>query len=63
MTGGGRLRFSVAFRESCRAKSDACHHSRNLRAKMDVGRRRLRLERRRGMIAAEKVLGLKILVG
>lgn len=46
--GGGRSRPSAALRESWRAKSDACHHSRNLSAKMEVGRRILRLERRRG---------------
>lgn len=35
--GGGSSRPSAAFRDSCLAKSDACHHSRNFRAKMDVG--------------------------
>lgn len=48
MTGGGSSSPSVALWLSCRAKSDACHHSRNLSAKMLVGRRNLRLERRRG---------------
>lgn len=48
MIGGERSRPSAALRESWRAKSEACHHSRNLSAKMDVGRRILRLERRRG---------------
>ena len=57
--GGGRSRPSAAFRESCRAKSDACHHSKNFRAKMDVGRRILRLESKRGMIAVARVCGLK----
>lgn len=38
-TGAGRLRASVALRASCREKSLACHHSRNLSAKMDAGRR------------------------
>lgn len=37
ITGGGNSSPSAALRESCRAKSDACHHSRNLRAKIDVG--------------------------
>ena len=46
--GGGSSRPSAALRESWRAKSDACHHSRNFRAKMEVGRRIFRLERRRG---------------
>ena len=48
ITGGGKSRPSAAFLESWRAKSDACHHSRNFRAKIDVGRRILRLERSRG---------------
>jgi hypothetical protein len=48
ITGGGSSSPSVALRLSCRAKSEACHHSRNFRAKMLVGRRNLRLDRRRG---------------
>ena len=48
MTGGGKSRPSAAFLESWRAKSDACHHSRNFKAKIDVGRSILRLERSRG---------------
>lgn len=48
MTGGGTSRPSAAFLESWRAKSDACHHSRNFKAKIDVGRSILRLERSRG---------------
>ena len=60
MIGGGRSRPSAAFRESCRAKSDACHHSRNLRAKMEVGSRILRLESNRGIIAVARVWGSKI---
>ena len=59
MIGGGRSRPSAAFRDSCRAKSDACHHSRNLRAKIDVGRRILRLESNRGPIVIARVRGLK----
>lgn len=46
--GGGSSRPSAALRESWRAKSEACHHSRNFSAKMEVGRSTLRLERRRG---------------
>src|ERR1700753_3584746 len=38
-TGGGNSNPSAALRDSCRAKSDACHHSRNLSAKIEVGRR------------------------
>ena len=48
MTGGGRSSPSVAFLESCLAKSDACHHSKNLSANIEVGRRILRLDKRRG---------------
>ena len=48
MTGGGKSRPSAAFLESWRAKSDACHHSRNFKANIDVGRSILRLERSRG---------------
>lgn len=46
--GGGSSSPSIALRESWRAKSDACHHSRNLRANIDVGRRNLKLESKRG---------------
>jgi len=59
MTGGGRSRPSAAFLESCRAKSEACHHSKNFRANIEVGRRILRLERRRGYMTDAKVTGLK----
>lgn len=48
MTGGGMSRPSAAFLESWREKSDACHHSRNFKAKIEVGRSILRLARRRG---------------
>lgn len=37
--GGGSSMFSAAFLDSCLAKSEACHHSRNFSAKMLVGRR------------------------
>lgn len=40
--GGGRSRPSAAFRDSWRAKSEACHHSRNLSAKILVGSSTLR---------------------
>lgn len=59
MSGGGSSRPCAALRESCRAKSEACHHSRNLRAKMDVGRRILRLESKRGYTIVERVRGLR----
>lgn len=48
VTGGGKSSPSAAFFDSWRAKSEACHHSRNLSAKMEVGRRILRLDSRRG---------------
>ena len=48
IVGGGRSSPSAALRVSCRAKSEACHHSRNFKAKMEVGRRILRLDRSRG---------------
>ena len=48
MIGGGRSNPSAAFRDNCLAKSEACHHSRNLRAKIEVGRRRRRLDSKRG---------------
>ena len=35
--GGGRSMFSAAFLDNCLAKSEACHHSRNLSAKILVG--------------------------
>ena len=58
--GGGRSRPSTALRESWWAKSEACHHSRNLRAKMEVGRRILRLERRRRYAFVKRMRGLKM---
>lgn len=62
MTGGGNSKPSAAFRESCRAKSEACHHSRNFRANMEVGSRMLRDENNRGPTMCVIVLGLKMLV-
>lgn len=38
-TGAGRSSASVALRASCREKSLACHHSKNLSAKIDAGSR------------------------
>ncbi len=48
--GGGNSNPSAALRLSCRAKSDACHHSRNFSAKIEVGRTNLRLDSSRGYI-------------
>lgn len=59
MVGAGSSRPSAALRESWRAKSEACHHSRNFRAKMDVGSKIFKLERRRGYIVCVSVLGLR----
>lgn len=39
MAGGGSSIDAAVLAESCLAKSDACHHSRNLRKNMEVGRR------------------------
>ena len=44
MIGGGKSRPSAALRDSWRAKSEACHHSRNLSAKILVGNSSLRLD-------------------
>lgn len=44
MIGGGKSRPSAALRDSWRAKSEACHHSRNLSAKILVGSSTLRLD-------------------
>src|SRR5690242_20457360 len=60
-TGGGSSMFSAALRDSWRAKSEACHHSRNLRAKMEVGRRIFRLLSRRGWTARARLRGLNML--
>ena len=46
--GGGNSRFSAALRDNWRAKSDACHHSRNLSAKILVGNSTLRLDKSLG---------------
>lgn len=63
ITGGGNSRPSEALRVSWRAKSLACHHSRNLRAKIEVGRRIFRLERSVGYTLCDRVRGLNILAG
>ena len=47
-TGAGRSRASVALRASWREKSLACHHSRNLSAKIDAGRRSFKERRNCG---------------
>lgn len=62
MTGGGSSRPSAAFRDSWRAKSDACHHSRNLRAKIEVGRRMRRLDRSLGRRTVVNVRGFQMLL-
>lgn len=57
IVGAGSSSPSAALRDNWRAKSEACHHSRNLRAKMEVGSRILRLESRRGYTVCVSVLG------
>lgn len=59
--GGGRSSPSVAFRDNCLAKSEACHHSRNLRANMEVGRSNRRLDNKRGYTIETKVVGFQML--
>ena len=61
MIGGGSSSPSDAFRESCLAKSDACHHSRNFSANIDVGRRILKEESKLGTAMRVNVRGLKML--
>lgn len=57
--GGGRSMFSAAFLDNWRAKSDACHHSRNLRANMLVGKRILRELNSRGCTVRARFRGEK----
>lgn len=59
--GGGSSSPSVAFRDSCLAKSEACHHSRNLSANMDVGRSNRKLDSKRGYRIETKVVGCQML--
>ena len=59
--GGGSSMFSAAFRDSCLAKSDACHHSKNLSAKMLVGSRILIELSNLGVTVLAIFLGLNIL--
>lgn len=61
--GGGSSSPSAAFRESWRAKSLACHHSRNFNAKMDVGSRIFRLDNILGYTECVSVRGLSRLAG
>ena len=58
--GGGNSMFSAAFCESCRAKSEACHHSKNFSAKMLVGSNILRLASNLGYTLLAIFLGLNI---
>ena len=62
INGGGSSKPSAALLDNWLAKSDACHHSRNFRANIEVGRRILKLENRRGITASPSVRGLKMLV-
>lgn len=58
--GGGRSMFSAAFLDSCRAKSEACHHSRNLSAKILVGRSIFSELNNRGSMLLAMFLGEKM---
>ena len=58
--GGGRSMFSAALRESWRAKSEAYHHSKNLRAKMLVGSSILKELSKRGLTVRAMFLGEKM---
>ena len=55
---GGNSIPSAAFLDSCLAKSDACHHSKNFNAKILVGRSIFRLPSTLG----PSTLGLIMLV-
>ena len=59
--GGGSSRPSAAFRDSCLAKSDACHHSRNFSANIDVGSKNRREDRSLGPTTCVIVLALNML--
>ena len=58
--GGGSSRPSFDRRDSCRAKSELYHHSKNLSAKIEVGNKILRLPKRRGMIVSVTIRRLKM---
>lgn len=58
--GGGRSMFSAAFLDNCLAKSEACHHSKNLSAKMLVGSRIFNELSNRGCMLLAKFLGVNI---
>jgi hypothetical protein len=66
-TGGGSSIEAADFADNCRAKSEAYHHSRNLRMKMEVGRSTFNesrsLGRMRVKIDGEKSDGEKSDVG
>jgi len=57
--GGGNSKPSEAFLESWRAKSEACHHSRNLRKNMLVGSSTFKLLSSLGYSTAARYRGLK----
>lgn len=58
--GGGSSMFSAAFLDSWRAKSEACHHSRNLSAKILVGNRIFSELNSRGCTVRARFLGENI---
>jgi len=57
--GGGSSIAALVFAESCLAKSEAYHHSRNFRKKIEVGRRSLRESINLGRRTLERKVGLR----
>lgn len=60
--GGGSSIAAFVFAESWRAKSEAYHHSRNLRKKIDVGRSSLSESRSFGRSTLDRKTGLRSFV-
>jgi hypothetical protein len=56
--GGGSSIEAEVFAANWRAKSDACHHSKNLRKNIDVGRRILSESKSRGRAIRVKVVAV-----
>ena len=60
MVGGGSSKPSFDRRDNCRAKSELYHHSKNFRAKIEVGRNIFRLPKTRGRIVSVMIRRLKM---
>jgi hypothetical protein len=58
--GGGSSRPSLDRFDSCRAKSELYHHSKNLSAKIEVGSRIFKLPKSCGMIVSVIIRRLKM---